>query len=585
MSAPYINEFCVSVYKSPRPLGKWITRRRDGTTKKESLAHLSNGTVEAVKFQSLTDFAKLRASLTANQALGYGVTGHPVAHVVTKAVLDPLSPDERAGNGHPKVARDAAHFHFADGPGVLMLDHDPAPGEKALTGEQLRDMLYEAMPELRAVTMLWGSSAGSMIYDGESEVVGLRGSRIYFAVSDARRIPEVGQLLFDRLALAGYGRIVISAAGRTLQRGPIDASVWQPERLDFVRASCGPGLEQRPAKWQLFPGDEVETWIGDTLLDVATVASLTDEEARRLEAVWSELTSAAKTEADRVRHEWAIARADADVKSARAPNDPEALAARVARYEATARDLVLDLDHSLTLANGQVVSVADLRNDPVKFEGARMSDPLEPEYGGNDRRIAVACLQRNGGIDPAIYSHAHGGTWYKLRSCDEDFDVSDKLAPAMVPAPVVATSLARRHFEVQSAAAFSAGPPPKWHIRGVLPQGELSVIFGESGSGKSFAVLDMVVAIATGNDWRGLPVTQGRAVYVVAEGRAGFRKRLDALQKRRGIDLTSIDLGIVAECPNLLAGDDMALAAAISGANGAAVVVIDTLAQVMAGGD
>lgn len=583
--AHYLNDFCVSVYTSPRPLGKRITSGPDGTVSKEPLGELSKGTVEVVQLRSLTDFATLRAGLTAKQALGYGVTGYKKARITTQAALGSMSPSDITANGLTTVARDAEHFHFAEGAGVLMIDHDPAPGAAALTGEQLREMLCEAMPELRGVTMLWASSAGSMIYDGDSEVIGLRGSRIYFVVSDARRIPEVGRLLFDRLVLAGHGRIVISGAGQSLHRGPIDASVWQPERLDFVRATCEGGLEQRPAKLQVFPGDGVELMIGDTLLDVATVAPLTDAEAVRLKAIWSQLSSAAKPEADRVRHEWAVARADADVTEARVPNNPEALAACIARYEGAARDLVLGLDHPLTLADGRVVAVADLRNDPAKFEGVRMSDPLEPEYGGNDRRIAVAYMQRNGGTDPAIYSHAHGGTWYKLRPCDEDFEASDELAPAMSPAPAIAPSQARRRFEVQSAAQFSAGPPPEWHIRGVLPKGELCVIFGESGSGKSFAVLDMVAAIATGKEWCGRPVTQGKVVYVVAEGRAGFRKRLDALKEYRGIDLTKIDLGIVADCPDLLHGDEEELAAAIKAAGGASLVVIDTLARVMAGGD
>jgi hypothetical protein len=438
MNAPYLNDFCVSVYTSPRPLGKRVTCGPDGTIKKESLGQLSKGTVETVKLQSLTDFAKLRESLTPNQALGYGVSGYPKATIVTKAVLESVDPSGHAASGTPRVARDPAHFKFPDGPGVLMIDHDPAPGDEPLTAEHLREVLCEAMPALRVVTMLWASSAGSMVYDGESEVIGLRGSRVYFVVSEALRIPEVGRLLFSLLALVGFGRIAISGAGRMLHRGPIDASVWQPERLDFVRATCGSGLEQRPAKWQLFPGDGVDTCIGETMLDVAAVTPLTDTEAMRLKAIWAELSSAAEPNANRVRHEWAVARADADVKRAGTSTDPQALAARVARYESSARNLVLDLDHLLNLADGRVVTVAELRNDPGNFDGVRMADPLEPEYSGNDSRIAVAFLQRSGGSKPAIYSHAHGGTWYSLRSCEEDVDAVDEPVPSALSAPLAA---------------------------------------------------------------------------------------------------------------------------------------------------
>ena len=593
----YITPFSVSVYTSPRPLGKCFTREPDGTIKKVSLGQIVRGTVEAKTLSGLSAFAAMRGTLTASQALGYGTTGHASARVLTRQAIDKLTPAGRVADGIPAVARDAQHLRYAAGPGVLMLDHDPAAGANALDADELYARLCDAVPELRGVTMAWASSAGSMIYEGARAVVGLRGSRLYFVVSDATRIPEVGALLFDRLALAGHGRIAIAGSGRLLRRGLFDASVWQAERLDFVRATCGPGLEQRPAAWRLFPGEGVDTLVGETLLDVATLAPLTAEESARLADVWAAQAAAAQTAADTTRRDWAIARAEVEAAKTGEPHDPVQQAQRVARYEASANTHVLEREHVLVLSDGREVTVGDLRDDPKRFDGARLADPFEPEYNG-DRRIARADLLRNGGTDPAIFSHAHGGTWYSLRHGTEDFDGLDESASTpqaleskqASPASTLdkrpaSTSPTRSRFEVQRASDFSAGPPPRWHIRTVMPQGELVVLFGASGSGKSFAILDMVTAIAEGKDWRGNKVTQGRVVYVVAEGRAGFRKRLDALKQHRGVDLDALDLGIVPDCPNLLDGDEVALAAAIHGAGGAAVVVIDTLAQVMAGGD
>lgn len=577
MKAPSTTPFSVSVYASSQPLGKRITRGPDGSIKKESLGQIVEGTVKAVELKSLRDFADLRAQLTTSHALGYGLTSHPIARVVTKAAFDELDSSERIANGIPTIPRDSEHLRFSDGPGVLMIDHDPAAGDKALGAEELREVLCVAMPELRGVSMLWVPSAGSMVYAGDTEVVGLRGSRIYFVVSDSRRIPAVGTLLFHRLTLAGHGRIFISRAGRMLQRGPIDATVWEPERLDFVRATCGIGLEQQPAEARLFGGDDVDLKIGETLLNVDAIAPLTPDDSARMKSIWTELSGAAEPEANRVRHAWALARVMTEVRKEGVSPNSAVDAARVARYENSALTLVLESDQILTLQDGREVTVADLRKDPSGFEGVRMADPLEPEYG-NDPRIAKAYLLRKGGKDPAIYSHAHGGIWYSLRRYDEDF--YDPEEPARTSSPV-ANQMNR--FAVQRVVDFCAGPPSQWHIRGVLPKAELCVIYGESGSGKSFAVLDMVAAIVSGEDWRGRQVTQGSVVYVVAEGRAGFRKRLDALQKHREIDLRG--LGIVAECPNLLRGDEVELAAAIKAAGGASVLVIDTLAQAMAGGD
>lgn len=578
MSTLPITPFSVSVYTSSKPLGKLITRQSDGSVKKVSLGQIVDGTVQAKELPSLIDFAALRASLTTLQALGYGTTGHQVAKVVTKRVLARMSDAARAALEVPVVARDSLHLKFTSGPGVLMLDHDPAPGKDAMTAEQLRDAVIEAMPELHGVTMLWTPSAGSMIFAGDEEVIGLRGSRLYFVISEACRSREVGELLFDRLVLAGYGRIAISSSGRMLQRGPIDDSVWQPERLDYVRATCGPGLEARPCRSRLFLGNGVGSPDDQTMLDVDSLPPLTPEESDKLGALWKEMLNASKAEAARVRHAWAEARARAEAGNE--PSDPELLAARVAKYEGSVTSLFLEREHQLMLADGRAVTVGDLRDNPKAFDLVEMADPLEPEYGGNDGRIAQAYLLRDGGNDPAIFSHAHGGTWYKLRDDTEDFEGLDDS-----PLPQVAKQSGRPRFQVQRAADYRAGLPPTWHIRPVLPQGELVVLFGASGSGKSFVVLDMVVAIASGLEWRGLRVTPGRVVYVVAEGRPGFRKRLDALQKNRGIDLDALDLGIVDDCPDLLNGDEVALAAAIKAAGGAALVVIDTLAQAMPGGD
>lgn len=578
MSTLPITEFAVSVYTSRKPLGKLITRLSDGSVKKESRGQIASGKVEEVVLTSLTDFAILRASLTASQALGYGTTGQSVAKVVTKQALERMSDAHRASLDVPVVARDSSHLHFAAGPGVLMLDHDPAPGDPALSAEDLREALFKAMPELRGVTMLWAPSAGSLIYAGDEQVIGLQGSRLYFVISEACRTREVGALLFDRLVLAGYGRIAISSSGRMLQRGPIDDSVWQPERLDYVRATCGRGLEARPGKTRMFLADGARSPDEQTMLDINSLRPLSPEESGKLDAIWKELFNASQAKAGRVRREWAEARVATEVGEV--PLDADVLNARIAKYEASVKSLALEREHPLTLQDGRKVTVGDLRDDPKKYDLARMADPLEPEYGGNDKRIAQAYLMRDGGNDPAIFSHAHGGTWYKLRDSSEDFEGLDDSPPVQeAPQPQ------RPRFHVHRAADYRAGPPPKWHIRSVLPQGELVVVYGASGSGKSFVVLDMVAAIASGVEWRGLRVTSGRVVYVVGEGRAGFRKRLDALELSRGVDLDALDLGIVDDCPRLLEGDEVALAAAIEAAGGATVVVIDTLAQAMAGGD
>lgn len=139
-------------------------------------------------------------------------------------------------------------------------------------------------------------------------------------------------------------------------------------------------------------------------------------------------------------------------------------------------------------------------------------------------------------------------------------------------------------FAVQPAHLFTQGKPPQWIIKGVLPKADLAVLFGESGSGKSFAALDMAVDIAEGTSWRGHITKPGRVVYIAAEGAGGFRKRLAAIAVQRGLDLTQLNIGVISDAPNLMEkADALDVAKAIHAAGGADLVIVDTFAQVMPG--
>ena len=141
-------------------------------------------------------------------------------------------------------------------------------------------------------------------------------------------------------------------------------------------------------------------------------------------------------------------------------------------------------------------------------------------------------------------------------------------------------------FPVIPAATFSSGEPPQWLVKHVLPQAELVVLYGASGSGKSFLALDIAAAIARGIPWRGKRVRQGRVVYIAAEGAGGFRNRLKAYALANDVDLAALDIGVIHAAPNFLdKGDAAAVAASITGHGGAELIIVDTFAQTTAGGD
>lgn len=165
---------------------------------------------------------------------------------------------------------------------------------------------------------------------------------------------------------------------------------------------------------------------------------------------------------------------------------------------------------------------------------------------------------------------------------------ADPDAPTPIKADLTidATPAKPQRFQVLPAATFAVGKPLSWLVKGVLPRAALAVLFGESGAGKSFITTDLAACIALGLPWRGMRTAKARVVYVVAEGASGFKLRLKALCQHRGLELADLPVGVIADAPNLLEkADALDVAKAIVAAGGADLIVVDTFAQTMPGGN
>lgn len=201
------------------------------------------------------------------------------------------------------------------------------------------------------------------------------------------------------------------------------------------------------------------------------------------------------------------------------------------------------------------------------------TDDLESHwrsFGNHPRPITLASLRKD------------------IAASADDFDIVTQVAPAGLATanPVVNTnvdSAARAGFV--SWTEFQNGPDMQWHVHEVLPQAELAVVYGESGSGKTFFALDLVTAVARGVQWRERDVRRGQALYVVAEGAAGFRKRLRAYAHQHDVHtLDAMPLKVLANAPNLFDREQaLRVAAMAKEAGGASVIVIDTLSAVAVG--
>lgn len=71
-------------------------------------------------------------------------------------------------------------------------------------------------------------------------------------------------------------------------------------------------------------------------------------------------------------------------------------------------------------------------------------------------------------------------------------------------------------------------------IRKLIYPRDQGMIYGESGTGKSFLALDLCWHVAAGIDWHGRKVNRAPVLYAAMEGSDGFRKRMIAYKDRYG---------------------------------------------------
>jgi hypothetical protein len=189
----------------------------------------------------------------------------------------------------------------------------------------------------------------------------------------------------------------------------------------------------------------------------------------------------------------------------------------------------------------------------------------------NDRAVTIRTAMKLAGMNPSGPASAD-----EFEELVAEADIVNPISDDEQPA--------QPRYTFEPVHAFSSAMALPWIVKGVLPKAGLAVVYGASGSGKSFAVLDIAFAIARGVEWRGRRVRQGRVAYIAAEGAEGFRKRLAAYAKHFDVDLTVVPMTVLNASPNLMEKQDAVdIVRGIRAAGGADVVIVDTFAQTTPG--
>lgn len=129
-------------------------------------------------------------------------------------------------------------------------------------------------------------------------------------------------------------------------------------------------------------------------------------------------------------------------------------------------------------------------------------------------------------------------------------------------------------------------------VEDLLCERQFSVVYGASNCGKTFFMLDLAMHVALGMEWRGKAVKQGGVIYAALEGGHGTKNRICAFKEHYKVT-TSIPLAVIPSSINFLDdkqdGDIETLVNSIKAAQeklgGVIMIVIDTLARAISGGD
>jgi hypothetical protein len=409
--APAIYEI-VRLTKDGGPLTKQISLNNDGSTTSDgSACTMPRGTAERVLLAGVTDLAALILHMRSDQAIALGALRADLPDQVSVVTKDKLK-ELNGYAGTNAIARTAGSINYrANQPGFALLDYDskgiPLEVEAKLQSHGTYwywTALCDVLPELKGAAYVKrrSTSAGLLRTDTGEKLPGSKGIHIYIAVKDSGDSERFLKTLHERCWLAGYGWMMVGAGGQLLERSIVDRMVGAPERLVFEgKPVLVPPLDQdqdarRPVA---VDGEMLDTVIVCPPLSILEQSLLLDMRAKA---------------------RYALAGESAKARTAFIEEQTEQNVKRTGMSRASAMEIAAKQCNGILLPIVELPfddpelagnTVADVLNDPVRFEGETLADPLEGIAYGKCK--AKVMLRPDG--TPWINSFAHGRTIYELK--------------------------------------------------------------------------------------------------------------------------------------------------------------------------
>lgn len=208
-------------------------------------------------------------------------------------------------------------------------------------------------------------------------------------------------------------------------------------------------------------------------------------------------------------------------------------------------------------ATGVPLAVQMLR--PM-FVQATTPERGEEEARAEFDRSLKGAAELVAGMGPSV-AHAFqpGGIWHRDTWWIPDPDNPGETKRGVAPSAGDEAGTAMQRFAPVSARDLAQPVPPmEWLVRGVWPRNSFGPMGGEKKTLKSYNLLSMALAVASGEPLFGEfeVVASGPVVFYVGEGgQAPFQRRLQAIARAYGVNLADLPLHAVFEVGPLDAPD------------------------------
>ncbi|MEP1353260.1 MAG: AAA family ATPase [Tateyamaria sp.] len=135
----------------------------------------------------------------------------------------------------------------------------------------------------------------------------------------------------------------------------------------------------------------------------------------------------------------------------------------------------------------------------------------------------------------------HGAKIWRVWTTGESWEDVEVGGPSILNGAKFHDNSRTSVFFVATEFAKEEKPPREWLVPDFVPMFTVSSLYGDGGTGKSLAALQLAVSVALGRPWLGREARAGKALFITAEDdRDELHRRLDDIAEANSVDLSDL---------------------------------------------